>query len=304
MELRHIRYFLAVADAKSFTYAAEVLGIGQPPLSMQIRDLENEIGTQLFHRVARGVELTAAGIAFYEETRQIPELVEQAKLAALLASRGERGNLKIGFTFSSVFNTVVTHSIKQFKNQYTDVTLHLEEAHTAELTKMVKNGSIDLAFVRTDHLNDQFVEMHLLMREPLSIVLPDNHPLLQEDKITLAQLAIEELIICPRDCGVQLYDTITSLFSNSGYTPLIKQIAPQLSSIISLVSVGYGISLVPSSMKIMNHASSGVIFRDFDTKNTFVPLTLISRAHERSAAIKNFISNAIAILNRCHTIKA
>lgn len=296
MELRHIRYFLAVAEVKSFTWAAEQLGIGQPPLSLQIRDLENEVGTKLFHRVARGVELTAAGAAFYEETRHLPALVEQAKRSALLASRGERGILKIGFTSSSVFNPVVTRSIKQFKNQFTDVTLQLEEAHTVDLIKMVKNGAIDLAFVRADHFNNDIIEMHLLMREPLSIVLPDNHLLVQETKLTLAQLVNEELIVCPRDYSAQLYDTIISLFSNSGYTPQIKQMAPQLSSILSLVGAGLGISIIPSSMKIMSHVSSGVVFRDFDNKGADVPLTLISRSRERAPAVKNFIATAIGTL--------
>ncbi|EAA8741671.1 LysR family transcriptional regulator [Salmonella enterica] len=297
MELRHIRYFLAVAEAKSFTYAAETLGIGQPPLSMQIRDLENEIGTRLFHRVARGVELTAAGSAFYEDIRQIPGLVEQATLSALLASRGEKGILKMGFTSSSIFNAVVNRSIKQFKNQYTDVVLQLEEAHTAELIQMVKNGSIDLAFVRTDRLNYDFLEMHLLIREPLSIVLPEKHPLSQENKISLLQLENEEFIVCPRDYSIQLYDTIISLFNISGYTPLIKQMAPQLSSIISLVGAGLGISIIPSSMKVMN-SSTGVVFCDIDNKGAYVPLTLISRVREQAPAVKNFISNAIATLEK------
>lgn len=298
MELRHIRYFLSVADAKSFTYAAESLGIGQPPLSLQIRDLENEIGTKLFHRVARGVELTAAGTAFYEDIRQIPGLVEQAIFSALLASRGEKGILKMGFTSSSIFNSVVTHSIKHFKIQYPDVVLQLEEAHTVELIKMVKNGSIDLAFVRADRLKDDFLEMHLLMKEPLSIVLPEKHPLSQESKITLSHLENEDLIVCPRDYSVQLYDTIIALFNNFGYTPLIKQMAPQLSSIISLVGAGLGISIIPSSMKVMNHSATGVVFCDFDNKGAYVPLTLISRLHERSPTAMNFINNAIATLEK------
>lgn len=128
MELRHIRYFLAVAEERHFTRAAARVGIGQPPLSQQIKDLETEIGAQLFRRVAHGAELTAAGEAFLEKVQGMPALAEQGKQAALRASRGEIGSLRVGFTASSAFNTVVPTAIRAFRRAYADVELALEES--------------------------------------------------------------------------------------------------------------------------------------------------------------------------------
>ncbi|BCG09245.1 LysR family transcriptional regulator [Buttiauxella agrestis] len=294
MELRHIRYFLAVADAKSFTYAAEKLGIGQPPLSIQIRDLENEVGTKLFHRIARGIELTAAGIAFYNAVKVLPGLVEEAKLSALLASRGELGVLQVGFTSSSAFNSVVTRSIKKFNNDYKNVSLQLDEAHTDNLIKAVENGTIDVAFVRTDHLYSDSLKLQLLLQEPLTIVLPEHHAYIAQSHITLNQLANEEMILCPRNYSVQLHDTIYALFERAGCTPTVKQTAPQLSSIINLVSAGIGVSIVPSSMKTMSHSSSGVAFYDIAEEGAYIPLSVVSRTHDSSPIVKNFINNVLA----------
>ncbi|RJT27914.1 LysR family transcriptional regulator [Buttiauxella izardii] len=294
MELRHIRYFLAVADAKSFTYAAEKLGIGQPPLSIQIRDLENEIGTKLFHRIARGIELTAAGMAFYNAVKVLPGLVEEAKSSALLASRGELGVLKVGFTSSSAFNSLVTRSIKKFNSDYKNVCLQLDEAHTDNLIKAVESGTIDVAFVRTDHLFSDSLELHILLQESLTIVLPEQHAYMAQNHITLNQLANEEMILCPRNYSVHLHDTIFSLFERAGCTPTVKQTAPQLSSIINLVSAGVGVSIVPSSMKAMSHSSSGVAFYDINEEGAYIPLSIVSRVHDQSPIVKKFINNVLA----------
>src|SRR5260221_7314961 len=133
MELRHIRYFLAVAEERHFTRAAAKVGIGQPPLSQQIKDLEAEIGAPLFHRVAHGAELTAAGEAFLEGVREIPTFAERATKAARRASRGETGSLRVGYTASSAFNAVVPAAIRAFRRAYADVDLTLEEANTTRL---------------------------------------------------------------------------------------------------------------------------------------------------------------------------
>jgi DNA-binding transcriptional LysR family regulator len=123
MELRHLRYFLAVAEESNFTRAAAKLGIGQPPLSQQVRDLENEIGAALFHRVPHGAELTEAGVAFLPEARAAIASAEKAKLAAQRATRGETGRLALGFTASSAFNTAVSGTIRRFRGQWPDVDL-------------------------------------------------------------------------------------------------------------------------------------------------------------------------------------
>jgi DNA-binding transcriptional LysR family regulator len=133
MELRHIRYFLAVAEERHFTRAAAKVRIGQPPLSQQIKDLEAEIGVTLFRRVAHGAELTAAGKAFLETVQGMPALAEQAKNAARRASRGEIGALRAGFTASAALNPVVPSAIRSFRLAYPDVTLSLEEANTVPL---------------------------------------------------------------------------------------------------------------------------------------------------------------------------
>src|ERR1700739_3231297 len=130
MELRHIRYFLAVAEERHFTRAAAKVGIGQPPLSQQIKDLEAEIGTPLFHRVPHGAELTAAGEAFLESAMEMPALAERATKATQRAARGETGSLRVGYTASSAFNVVVPTAIRAFRRAYADVELLLEEANT------------------------------------------------------------------------------------------------------------------------------------------------------------------------------
>jgi DNA-binding transcriptional LysR family regulator len=130
MELRHIRYFLAVAEEQHFTRAAAKVGISQPPLSQQIKDLEAEIGTALFRRVAHGAELTPAGEAFLEMVQGMPALAERGKHAARRASRGEIGSLRVGFTASSAFNAVVPAAIRAFRRAYGDVELTLEESNT------------------------------------------------------------------------------------------------------------------------------------------------------------------------------
>src|ERR1700752_916450 len=142
VELRHIRYFLAVAEERHFTRAAAKVGIGQPPLSQQIKDLEVEIGTPLFHRVAHGAELTAAGEAFLQAVKEMPTLTERAIKGPPPAARGDTGPLRVGFTASAAFNTVVPSAIRAFRRAYADVELVLEEANTTRLVASLPGGAL------------------------------------------------------------------------------------------------------------------------------------------------------------------
>lgn len=289
MELRHLRYFLAIVNAKSFTHAAETLGIGQPPLSMQIRDLEKEVGTELFHRVARGVELTPAGNEFYQVVKAIPELVETAKTAALKASRGESGILKVGFTTSSVFNRAVTQSVKTFSKKYPSLEMQFEETHTNMLINSVNNGTLDVAFVRTEHLAETALRLQVILHEPLVVALPMDHPLAQRSEISLHEIAAEPLIMCPQERSRFLHNTIRRISDEEGVTLTYKRTTPTVASIINLVSAGLGISIVPSSLE--NNASAGinVAFVKINHKNANVPLSIISRVNERSPAVNHFL---------------
>jgi hypothetical protein len=148
MELRHVRYFLAVAEERNFSRAAARVGIGQPPLSQQIKDLEAEVGAPLFHRIPQGAELTAAGHAFLENVRAIPLQAERAIRAARRGARGEIGSLRVGFTSSAPFNPVVTSTIRSFRRAYPDVDLTLEEANTTRLVAGLRDGELDAVFLR------------------------------------------------------------------------------------------------------------------------------------------------------------
>ena len=148
MELRHIRYFLAVKEAGNLSRAAEAVGIGQPPLSLQIKALEDEIGARLFHRVPKGVTLTAAGQAFFNRVQNLPAQAAEAASAARRAARGELGELRVGFTASAAFNPAVTHAIRRFRRGYPGVELVLTEANTYNLTQELQADTLDAAFLR------------------------------------------------------------------------------------------------------------------------------------------------------------
>src|SRR5580704_3248262 len=148
MELRHIRYFLAVVEERHFTRAAAKVGIGQPPLSQQIKDLEGEIGAALFRRLAHGAELTEAGKAFLAGVKEMPSMAEKAAMAARRAARGETGSLRVGFTPSATFNVVVPSAIRTFRRAYPEIYLTLEEANTTRLVIGLQEGTLDAAFLR------------------------------------------------------------------------------------------------------------------------------------------------------------
>ncbi|MCJ8062422.1 itaconate degradation transcriptional regulator RipR, partial [Staphylococcus aureus] len=176
MELRHIRYFLAVAEERHFTRAATKLGIGQPPLSQQIKDLERELGAQLFRRVPHGAELTEAGKAFYDVVKGLPATATRAVLAAQRVARGESGVLRVGFTASAAFNSVVPGAIRTFKRAYPDVRLQLEEGNTTQLADELNEGSLDVAFLRPGFTGNERFQLRLLSEEPMVIVLAETHP--------------------------------------------------------------------------------------------------------------------------------
>jgi DNA-binding transcriptional LysR family regulator len=292
MELRHIRYFLAVAEERHFTRAAAKLGIGQPPLSQQVRDLEAEIGARLFHRVAHGAELTAAGKAFLEGVERMPTLAEQAAKAARRAFRGETGSIRIGFAAASAFNVVVPATIRAFRRAHADVELTLEEANTTRLVAGLQDGSLDAAFMPPDAVGSEEFQIRLLAEEPMLVALPTSHPATAEQEVDLATLNQDTFLLFPRPFGPTLYDSVLSACRKSGFEPVIAQIAPQITSIVVLVAAELGVSIMPASMSQLNVA--GVTYRPIALDAPIASLALAYRRGETSPVVRNFLAGAVS----------
>jgi DNA-binding transcriptional LysR family regulator len=292
LELRHIRYFLAAAEERHFTRAAAKVGIGQPPLSQQIKDLEAEIGTPLFRRLAHGAELTAAGEAFLEGVREMPAIALRAATAAQRASRGETGLLRIGFTASSAFNAVVPGAIRAFRRAYADVDLTLEEANTTRLVAGLRDGSIDAAFLRPGAVGSEAFQLRQLSEEPLMVALPANHPAASQRKVDLATLKHDPFLLFPRSVGPTLYDSIVGACREAGFEPIIGQFAPQLASIVNFVAAELGVSIVPASMSQLQIA--GVTYRPIAGQAPMARIAMACRRGETSPIVRNFIARAMS----------
>ncbi len=292
MELRHIRYFLAIAKEGNFTRAAAGLGIGQPPLSSQIKDLEQEVGALLFRRVAHGAELTTAGQAFLAVVGGMPELAERGVRHAQRAARGEVGVLRVGFTASSAFNAVVPGTLRAFRRAYPSVELVLEEANTTRLTVGLDDGTLDIAFLRPEGADGRDLQLRLLSEESMLLAMPTGHAMVSEGKIDLARLAEDPFILFPRVNGPILYDTIVDACRKAGFRPRVDQVAPQFSSIINLVAAELGVSVVPASMSQLHVA--GMVFREIKGQAPTARLALACRKGNTSTLARNFMAAALS----------
>ena len=290
MELRHIRYFLAIAKEGNFTRAAAGLGIGQPPLSLQIKDLEQEVGALLFRRVAHGAELTPAGQAFLAVVGGMPDLAERGVRHAQRAARGEIGVLRVGFTASSAFNAVVPGTLRTFRRAYPGVELMLEEANTTRLTAGLDDGTLDIAFLRPEGASHRDLQLRLISEEPMLLAMPAGHAMVgeDEDEVDLAKLAKDPFILFPRSIGPTLYDTIMDACRKSGFEPHVDQFAPQISSIVNLVAAELGVSIVPASMSQLHVA--GVVFREIKGQAPTARLALAYRKGYTSHLVRNFMA--------------
>lgn len=296
MDLRHLRYFVAVAEEGNVTRAAEKLGIGQPPLSQQILALEREMEVQLFHRTGHGVLLTEAGKTLLVDAKRLLDDARQAILNAQRAGRGEIGHLNLGFTASAAFNPAVRSLIRAFRNAYPDIGLTLTEGTTAELLALLDEGRLDLAFLRPGIHSFAGIALHEMASEPMKAVLPVTHPLAKRRRIPLAALAGESFILIPRAASPMLHDEIVSACRSAGFEPVLGQQAPQLSSVVSLVSAEFGVSIVPASVSQIH--AEGVVYVDISDADVRTRLALASRETDTSAKVANFLAVARQMPNK------
>ena len=296
MELRHLRYFIAVAEEGHITRAAERLGMQQPPLSLQIRAIETELGVQLLRRKARGVELTDAGRALLAEARATLLHLDRAVEATRRTARGEQGRLCVGVTSTSPFHPLVPRAIRAFREACPNVSLTVEECLSNELVERLRNERLDVAFIRTALAEPGALRISLLLQEPMVVALPGSHPLAHEtDEVALSlQRLATETIILYGPPGTGMYDSTIAACHAAGFNPRVgnldasSQLAPRIASTLSLVAAGLGISLVPSSLQRMH--MDGVVYRRL--QGTVLPraaLSVASRRGDPSSVVSKFL---------------
>jgi DNA-binding transcriptional LysR family regulator len=291
MDLRHLRYFVAVAEEGHVTRAAERLGIQQPPLSQQIRALETELDVLLFRRKPRGVELTDAGESFLVDARRILADVDTALAKVQRTARGEQGRIVVGFTSSAPFHPFLPGVLRSYRERYPLVSMVLEEAGTGDLVSALTSERLDAAFIRSPVQTGDGITVHDLLEERMLAALPSDHRLAAEVEdlpIDLADLADEPFILYRRASGPGLYDALVGACHRAGFMPRIEQEAPRIVATLNLVAAGFGVTIVPESLCTMH--LDGVAYRPIGgTAQLAAPISLACRTTDHSQAARRFV---------------
>ncbi len=291
MELRHLRYFIAVAEEGHITRAAERLGMQQPPLSQQIKAIERELDVQLFRRKARGVELNDAGRAFLHDALATLARLDRGIETTRRTARGEQGRICLGVTQTSPFHPFVPRVIRAFREAYPLVSITLEEGNSGDLVEHLRDERIDAAFIRTPPANAQGLVVSALLEEELVAAIPEGHVLAQSDgrgdaALPLKALAGETFIVWGPLMG--FYPTVIAACHAAGFNPRLRHEALRLASTLNLVAIGLGISIVPASVQRMQ--MDGLAYRRLKSPTPLtVPLMLASRRGDPSAVLRHYL---------------
>ena len=286
MELRHLRYFIAVAEELHFSRAAERLHIAQPPLSQQIQQLEAELGVELFQRkTKRQVQLTEAGLVFLQEAYQLFAQLSKAIDLTQRTGRGEKGKLRVGFTTLVTYNLLPV-ILRQFREQFLEVELVLQELTTTQQEQALFNRHIHVGFAHPP-LEDNTFNLECIQQEELIVALLETHFLARQENISVRSLKDENFIMFPRHLGPGLYDQILSLCQQGNFSPKVTQKAIQMQTIIGLVSAGMGIAIVPSSLQ--NLQRSGVVYRALEEKTPLVETAVVWRQEDMTPVLREFL---------------
>ena len=292
IELRHLRYFIAVAEELHFGHAAARLNISQPPLSQQIQILEQQIGARLFARTNRSVSLTEAGRQFLADSRQILTQVDDAAARAARLHHGETGELRIGFTSSAPFIKAVSDTLSTFRLRYPDVHIQTRETNTREQIVPLNEGALDLGLMRNTQLPETLIWERVL-REPLLAMVPCDHPLASQPRVSLRELAREPFVFFDPHVGTGLYDDILGLLRRYDLTPTIAQEVGEAMTIIGLVAAGLGVSILPASFRRVQ--LSEMCWLPIEEQDAVSEMWLVwSKHHEQGQAARRFRESLLA----------
>jgi DNA-binding transcriptional LysR family regulator len=300
MELRHLRYFQAVAEAGHMTRAAAELGIQQPPLSQQIRALETQLGMVLFVRHPKGVRLTDAGRLFLVEARRILGDVSAMERRMAMVARGEQGELSVGFTSSAAAHRFTPEALRACRAQYPDIRLAIRENNAAEITEAVAAARLHCGLLRVPVARPPGLVFETLLREGVVVALPIDHRLAQAPKgrarskaplppLRLLALRDEGLILVRRPGAPGLYGNLLALCESKGFRPRVVAEVDRMMSSLNLVAAGEGVSVVPASMQGAHpHA---IVYRPLAAPSRLdAPLTLVCREADMGGPTATFIA--------------
>ena len=259
IELRHLRYFVAVAEELHFGRAAKRLHLAQPPLSQQIRKLEDIVGHRLFARTSRAVKLTSAGEAFLHRARRTLRQIEEDLEEARSVGRGEVGFLKVGFIGSSML-TKLPATLGRYRRQFPKVNLQLKEFHTSGVIQALLENTLDVGFLRDSGPTDG-LKVEPLFSEPFIVVLPSRHPLAKRKAFTGAELRDEPFVLFTPLASQRAWDKTVSICEAHGYRPKVVQEAPQWLTILRLIGAGLGVSIAPACVQRI--ATPDIVCRKF-----------------------------------------
>jgi DNA-binding transcriptional LysR family regulator len=290
LELKDLRYFIAVAEEGHVTRAAERLGMEQPPLSIRIKALEQHLDLQLFRRKPRGMELTDAGRTLLEEARQVLLRLDHAVAATKSVARGQQGRLRIGIAPTAPFHPFVPRSIRSFRAAYPQVVVTISEGLSDEVRQQLLEKQIDVAFVRVADMREESLTADMLLEEPLIAALPAKHPLAARSTIRSIKALEHDAFVLYGPPGTAIYDATVRACAAAGFSPVIGQLAPRITSTLGFVAAGMGVALVPASMRQV--VVDGVAYVNFGPSvRAKAVLALASRRNDSTAIVRNFIAS-------------
>jgi DNA-binding transcriptional LysR family regulator len=294
IELRHLETFLVVAEEMNFKRAARRLNIAQPPLSRQIRRLEQDLGVTLFQRTQRRVQLTEAGQALVTEARQILATIEQSIRVVQRANRGEVGKLVVGFEGSSAYE-VVPFSLKVYQEQFPSVEVIVHQMTTGQQVQALIEERINVGFL-VPLLRDENLMMETVLQEPMILALPENHPLSNQSEIDLQDLANESFIVGPHQQRCGLYEQVIVACRQAGFSPKVVQETEEMQITLGFIAAGLGVALLSASAQ--NIRRPGVVYRTLTPPIPKMELAIAWRINNQSSILQGFLTVVRAFLSQ------
>lgn len=289
MELRHLRYFVAVAEELNFTHAAARLRVAQPALSSQIKNLEEELQIRLFERGRRGVQLTRAGKTFYQRARSLLTQAAQAAQEARTAAGLISGSLVLGFPSGLHLNYLVP-AINAFRKSYPKVEFDFFHGLPEEQLKALRAGGVDIAFLTLPAALDG-LERLVIWRVPFKVVLPKGHPLAKRRAFELQDLRGEDFVFCTRESRPEFYDEFFRQCANAGFRPrVVKEVGGYPTNMLGLISAGLGLSVLPYFEKVERLA--GLVYRPLVKPKLWTDFGLVWRPQTGPSVVSEFMALA------------